>query len=803
MKALGTLIAVLLAVGAAGEPVSKPIEEVLREPLPSEALSSRATDGEVHVAGPTFRYRFDRNTGSVLSLEAVREGRLVVEVKEPAALWLDEASLAKATGGVTKVVSEGPAQVVLVTECAWAPGVLCTVRNTVYNDGVLVSEVTLVPESDLEMRQGIRYDVNAAGRFTHYLHKRRDTEGMDCFKGALPKAGETVRMDTPTSCLQVFSDEAALAMFTDRGDLYRSPASLDSAAVRNDTAEGGDCAVALHQHIIHVGEGGAPYTLRAGEPFTFRVGLAVAPNRHPHPRWRDLRMFIWVGDEKHPYPTDDEIAAAARLGFTLFQMHRLGPPGEPRPPAEELDRVIRSVHDAGMLFLWTANNDLQYAHAPRVVELVNEGNWVRWQGFNYGGKYTASMDGFCNTLATCLASPNGLADYRIACKERMLERYAVDGMYIDDNLPYANCPLWKEHGHPQEVYDCLIELHEMNWRRRQALHAKCPHAVLIDHCSQGFVLPAIASFDGHLFGEGYSFPSVEAFRETFGTFRNMYASGSLFAGDSETTRCGAEVAYAFDLLTGGGQYCYLDWRLWPEKFPYASGVNAYEPLFIRTFNLAQYYFGLYESEFNDQLETTAQGAYGAVYHNQVWNENLVVLANMTQAAGTCSLASPDALMDALGARDRVVVYDVHARRAEVMGGEGAAVPFTEVPLKPFQVRLLHMRQAPEAGLYHQWGGKRISEHWDPAARTLSLRVLGPAGLEDWVVLGTGGNGVARVTVDGKPAEFYADPERGFVYGKVTFQRDPVAVEVTAGDEPGALPQQSIPPDDLTTEYLSK
>jgi len=152
-------------------------------------------------------------------------------------------------------------------------------------------------------------------------------------------------------------------------------------------------------------------------------------------------MFIWVGDEKYPYPSDEEIQTAARLGFTLFQMHRLGPPGAPRPPAEELDRVIKTVHDAGMLFLWTANADLQYANAPAVVALQAEGKWRRWQGFNYGGAYKASMDAFCNTLATCLASPNGLADYRIECKKRMLERYSVDGMYIDDNLGYANCPL--------------------------------------------------------------------------------------------------------------------------------------------------------------------------------------------------------------------------------------------------------------------------------------------------------------------------------------------------------------------------
>jgi len=37
-----------------------------------------------------------------------------------------------------------------------------------------------------------------------------------------------------------------------------------------------------------------------------------------------------------------------------------------------------------------------------------------------------------------------------------MERYDVDGMYIDDNLAYSECTLWKEHGHPRPVYDCLI-----------------------------------------------------------------------------------------------------------------------------------------------------------------------------------------------------------------------------------------------------------------------------------------------------------------------------------------------------------
>jgi len=798
-----SIVLIFLALSAGAGPVSRPVTEVLRDPLPPEDLACTESETAVTVQGPTFRYVVDRATGAVSELQAMRDGKEVVRLSKPATLWLDDASMAVSARGATKILKQEKDQVILRTEGVWCPGVACAIRHILYNDGVLVSEVTLTPETDLALRQGIRYELDASGRFTGYLHKRRDTEGMDCFQGALPKPGETARMHTPTSCLEVFGAEAALAMFTDMGDFHRAPAELDTAAVRVDSAGEGDATLGLHQHLIHVGPDAAPFTMRAGEPFTFRVGLAVAPNRLPHPRRPDLRMFIWVGDERHPYPSDEEINAAARLGFTLFQMHRLGPPGQPRPPAEELDRVIRTVHDAGMLFIWTANADLQYAHADRVAELVAEGAWDLWRGFNYGGRYTAQMDGFCDTLATCLAAPNGLADYRIECKRQMLERYPVDGMYIDDNLPYANCTLWREHGHPQRIYDCLIELHDMNWRRRQVLRGKCPHAVLIDHSSHGFILPAISAFDGHLFGEGYSFPSVKAFRATFGTYGNMHAQGFLFAGDSETTRCGAEVAYAFDLLTGGGQYCYLDWRLWPGKFPYASGVSVHEPLFVRTYNLAQYDFGLYECGPMAGLETTAAGVYGTLYHNRVWNENLVVLANMNKDAVACSLADPGAALALTGDAGPTVVYDIHGRSAVTADDGRAGASFVNVPLEPNEVRLLHVRKVAAGAAYHQWGGKRISEAWDAAGRRLSLRLQGPGGMEGVVVVGTGGHTLGQVTVDGKPAEFFADPGRGLVHGKVTFAQGPVRLETAAVSDAGALPQRPLTADELTTEYWRK
>ncbi|MHB8902808.1 MAG: hypothetical protein ACYC6Y_28950 [Thermoguttaceae bacterium] len=188
------------------------------------------------------------------------------------------------------------------------------------------------------------------------------------------------------------------------------------------------------QHLVGKQAAGGGLVLKAKVPLRLRVGMSVAPNRTPHRRTHDLRMFAWIGDEKHPYASDQEIAEVARMGHTLFQMHRLGTPGQPRPPAGELERVIRRVHEAGMLFLWTANADLMYDSAPGVQEMKAGGKWPLWQGFNYGGRYTDQMDRYCDLAATCLASPNGLAEYRLKCDAEMMDRYQVDGMYIDDNL---------------------------------------------------------------------------------------------------------------------------------------------------------------------------------------------------------------------------------------------------------------------------------------------------------------------------------------------------------------------------------
>ncbi|MCA1901304.1 MAG: hypothetical protein LDL53_03665 [Candidatus Hydrogenedens sp.] len=788
-----------IALSSHGDSGSKSIYDVLKEPLPPEDLVCEERENTIVVQGPTFNYVVDKNTGAISDIKVMREGSVVIKMTEPLNVLIDDESLVNNMRGETAVEVKEKNQVVLLTKGKWGSDISCSIRTTIYNDGVVVSQFVLTPESDKSLLQGIRQELSACGHFSHYLHKRRDTYGFDCYQGEIPKVGETARVYTPTSCLEVYSNKSALAIFTDMGDYYRSPQELDTGAVRVDSNQDDNVSVHIHQHIIHVGEKGNPYILKAETPFTFRIGLAVAPNRLPHLRRHDLRMFIWIGDEKYPYPTDEEIWTVAQLGYTLFQMHRLGPPGEPRPPAEELDRVIKTVHDAGMLFIWTANADLQYAHASEVVRRMKEGSWAEWEGFNYGGRYTATMDPFCDLVATCLASPNGLADYRMECNRRMMERYPVDGMYIDDNLAYSNCKRWKEHNHPQEVYDCLIELHDVNWRRRETLKEKIPHVVLIEHCSKAFILPVIAPFDVHLFGEGYDFSSVEEFRVTFGSFENMYGQGCLYAGDDESQRCPAESAYTFDLLTGGGQYCSIDWRLWSQKFPYATGVHLAEVLYIKAYNLMQFYFGMYETEPWLELKTSITGTYSVLYHNRVWDDYLIILANRTGDKQDCTLID---LKDHIPQDEHYIFYDIHQRNAVSLQKNQIQKVFTEVPLEPYQMKSFYVRPISSDEPNHLWGGKRISELWDNESSTLTVKLDAPLRLEDWVIFNKGKRTIDKITVDGKPTDFYYDPAKDLIFGKITYTARPVVISLhtiptnNIKDSAMSLPEEKLPPLEL-------
>jgi len=818
MKAFWTLLVVLAtttfhwtaACAENPEPRSKTVTCVLREPLPPEKLSCSVEGGKIVIGGPTFGYTVDKTTGAVVALRVKREGQAVLGLMEPAHILVGDYSLAgKQNLGETRITAQSAEKIVLKTNgtlksasAAGSNDLPYTLLSTFFNDGVVVCELTLLPTKDVVVKD-IRHEVVATGAFRHYLHKTRDSHGFDSPWGSLPKPGESVKFSTLTSCLQVFSPKAALAIFTDRGAAHAAT-GLETAAVKVK-ASSEDCAtVSLVQHIVNERPSGDRYLLKANSPFTFRVGMSVAPHRLPHRRGHDLRMFAWIGDDQHPYPTDKEILDAAQLGHSLFQMHRLGTPGEPRPPAGELDRVIKTVHRAGMLFIWTANADLLYANAPGVQEVKASGKWPLWQGFNYGGRYTDPVDRYCDLAATCLASPNGLADYRIACNSKMMDRYEVDGMYIDDNLAYANCTLWKEHGHPQKVYDCLIELHEMNWRRRQLLHTRCPHAVLIDHCSTAMVLPVICDFDVHLYGEGYGFAPLDSHWAQFGLIRSMDAQGCHWAGGKESERCATELAYNYDLLTGGGQYCYSDWRLYPQKFPYASGVTREEPLFVRAYNLAQYYFGIYESRpyyFADSTSPFSTGTphtYATIYRNDVWKDCLVVVANMSAEAKVASLAfrSPERL--GLRPGGSYALLDVNDRkRRDVAGNLLLKQGLGNVRVPGRGLKLFYLRELPHDGLYHLWGGKRISETWDARSAKLTLELHGPLGLADSVLIGMGKRQVGEVRVSGKRAEFFLDSSQRVVHGKAAFGPDPVRIEVigSAASE-GGLPEKLVHPGEI-------
>jgi hypothetical protein len=807
LAAVGLLLIQALEPALAGGATasSKPIATVLKEPLPPETLALSTNAREWVISGPTFTYRVFKSSGVIGGIDAVAEKQEVLKSLSPADLELDGYRLAaKSTAGETAVVSAGKDKVVLR-----AQGVLRATNqvgsevdyslvHTFFDDGVVVSEVSLKPRKDLLVQKQLAWRLEAQGQFSHWLHKRRDEHGGDAVRGALPESGKAVRLNTLTSCLQVFSPTAGLALFTDAGATHLSQPNLDTAVVEVAEKAQNRTRLSLTQYVVHVAPGDKPYLLKGGEEFRFRVGLSVTPNRLAHPRMHDLRMFAWIGDPQYPYPTDQELGEIARAGYTVIQMHRLGTPGEPRPPTGELERVIATVHQLGMLFLWTENADLMYDSAPGVQELKAKGQWNRWQGFNYDGHYKATMDPYCDLAATCLASPNGLAEYRLATYKRMLERFQVDGIYLDDNLAYANCTLWREHGHPRPVYDCLIELHEMNWRRREFLRSQCPHVVLCGHITKALVLPVACDFDTLLYGEGYSFSSLENYWDYYRPVNGMPAQGMIWPGGVDPVRCPAALAYTYDLLTGGGQYCEIDWRLFHHKFPYAQGVTEAERVYVQSYNLAQYYFGLYESEphyFADSaglFGTSTPLTYATVYRNRVWHDWLIPVANLAPGAQQTALELRAPEMLSIKARRNYALFDTQQRELKTGRGGALNLALTGITIPGGSLRLFCLRELPEAGACHLWGGKRLKEHWDGGQRKLTLSVQGPEGVEETLFFTTVGRGILGVTIGGKPAPFFYDSARKLVHGNVTFTREPLEVEVScARGTANSLPEQAV------------
>ncbi len=436
--------------------------------------------------------------------------------------------------------------------------------------------------------------------------------------------------------------------------------------------------------------------------------------------------------------------------------------------------------------------------------------WKLWQGFNYGGRYKPHMDPYCNMQATCLSSPNGLAEYRLKTITDMMEHFDVDGMYVDDNLAYNNCPLHKEHGHPHPVYDSLIELHEMNWRRRQLLMQKCPHMVLIDHCTTALVLPVMSAFDMHLYGEGYGSPSLENYWNFFGIVKSLHGQGCIWPGDDENNRTSASNVYNYDLLTGGGQYSYLDWRLYPQKFPYAKGVSADETLYVQTYSLAQSNFGLYESTpyyFADSkklFSTSTPQTYATIYRNRTWKDYLVPIANMsTKKLNTSiSIHQPEAIQ--LNQNAQYLVFDVNERTSKTVNGKQLSSSLKNLDIPGGSLRLLYLRAITDQNPYHMWGGKRLTESWNHDTKSLRFRLDGPPGLQETIFIGNCTHPNLQVTVNGKAAKFYLDSTQGIAFGDITFSEIPTLVEIKiSNDLQSVLPLQKIKPDKLFQHLQQK
>jgi len=429
------------------------------------------------------------------------------------------------------------------------------------------------------------------------------------------------------------------------------------------------------------------------------------------------------------------------------------------------------------------------------------GKWSLWQGFNYGGRYTAKMDLYCDLVATCLASPNGLAEYRLANLDRMFDRFAVDGVYVDDNLAYPTCTLWKEHGHPQPIYDTLIELHEMNWRRREMMRRRCPHMVLVSHCASGFVLPVICDFDAQIYGEGYSFGTVENYWNNFVVpVRSLHAQGMIWPGDSESVRCAAAIAYNYDLLTGGGQYTQIDWRLFPQKFSHAAGVTDLEPFYAEAYNLAQQYFGRYESrafcfaDSRDLFSTSTRLTYATVYQNRVWGDWLIPIANMDAKEQQTSVVfrSPHVL-GILPERD-YLLFDLHQRKTRSFTGDALNQALRDISIPGQNLRLFYLLPLSKAadGPFHVWGGKRISERWDARRQKLVFEVQGPPGWRDEVFIAAAKHNIQEVMVAGRREDFSIDPAQDLAHGQVTFAVRPVKIEVLcARDQANGLSERPV------------
>jgi hypothetical protein len=422
-----------------------------------------------------------------------------------------------------------------------------------------------------------------------------------------------------------------------------------------------------------------------------------------------------------------------------------------------------------------------------------DGTWYLWEANTYGGRYLASMDNYVDYYATCVGAPNGLDDYHLETAAQMVDRFDVDGVYLDDNITRGpDCPHWHAHGHPRPGYDCLIEMHEVNWRRRRFLLERVPHLLLIDHSNIGLWLPLLSPFDVHLYGEGHNIRTLDDYWNFYGMIKSMNAQGNLWPGGMDGARFATPGAYVLDFLTGGGQYMYIDWRLFTEKFTYAAGVLGNEAALVKAFNLTQHYFGMHESvplsfaESKAAVSSSNPSFAIAAYRNQTWEDCLLVLGNVGSepSTGRVNLHHPEKL----GIHSAKVygVFDVLERTYRQSPGNELSSVLRDVSLPENGLQLLYMHRVASDWPQHIWGGKRIEELWQPERKRLAVRLSGPDGLVDSVYFAPGSQPISAITVNGRPADFSLNTEGSLLHGQVTFRREPILLEIEVGKAPATF-----------------
>jgi hypothetical protein len=130
--------------------------------------------------------------------------------------------------------------------------------------------------------------------------------------------------------------------------------------------------------------------------------------------------------------------------------------------------------------------------------------------------------------------------------------------------------------------------------------------------------------------------------------------------------------------------------------------------------------------------------------------------------------------------------------------------FGELSIPGQNLALFYLRPQRASVPMHIWGGKRISERWHDGRRRLTFEIHGPTGLQDIIFISGAKDGINRVVVDGKPAEFFFDPAQGLAHGAVTFTTKPLKIEVfypTGGAN--KLPQRTVVADALVLQWRER